>query len=138
HVNDVCFIRPVFHEKKIIAFVNVRAHQLDMGGVTPGGFSGTKRNVYENGMVLGPMLIFENDIPVRSTMSLIFDNTRFPTVLFPDFMSTFRQVQLGEKLVLESISKYGVDAYKGTIRYLCDSSEETEHTRQRVVSTEMG
>lgn len=125
HVNDVCFIRPVFHKKKIIAFVNVRAHQLDMGGVTPGGFSGTKKNVYENGMVLGPMLIFENDKPVRSTISLIFDNTRFPTLLFPDFMSTFRQVQLGEKLILESISRYGVDAYKGTIRYLCDSSEES-------------
>ena len=70
HVNDVCFIRPVFYNDKPIAFVNARAHQLDMGGVTPGGFSGTKANVYENGLVLGPMLMFEHDKPVRSTFSL--------------------------------------------------------------------
>jgi N-methylhydantoinase B len=51
HVNDVCFIRPVFFDGRLVAFANCRAHQLDMGGVTPGGFSGTKANVYENGLV---------------------------------------------------------------------------------------
>ncbi|MEQ8231239.1 MAG: hydantoinase B/oxoprolinase family protein, partial [Gammaproteobacteria bacterium] len=64
HVNDALFIRPVFHGGRPIAFVNARAHQLDMGGTVPGGFSGTKANVYENGLVLGPMLLFEHDKPV--------------------------------------------------------------------------
>lgn len=124
HVNDTCFIRPVFYDGKPIAFVNVRAHQLDMGGVTPGGFSGTKANVYENGLVLGPMLLFENDKPVRSTFSLVFDNTRFAALLQPDFMTMAEQLKLGEKLLLESIERYGVAAYRGTVRYCCDASAE--------------
>ncbi|MCZ6665738.1 MAG: hydantoinase B/oxoprolinase family protein [Gammaproteobacteria bacterium] len=124
HVNDVCFIRPVFFEDKLIAFVNVRAHQLDMGGVVPGGFSGTKANVYENGLVLGPMLLFEHDKPVRSTFSLVFDNTRLAALLQPDFMTMFQQLQLGERLILESIARYGLDAFRGTMRYCCDASAE--------------
>lgn len=124
HVNDACFIRPVFYAGKPIAFVNARAHQLDMGGVTPGGFSGTKANVYENGLVLGPMLLFENDKPVRSTFSLVFDNTRFAGLLQPDFMTMAEQLKLGEKLLLQSLERYGEEAFRGTIRYCCDASAE--------------
>ena len=125
HINDTCFIRPVFHNGKLITFVNARAHQLDMGGVTPGGFSGTKANVYENGLVLGPMLLFEHDKPVRSTFSLVFDNTRFAGLLQPDFMTMAEQLKLGERLLLESIERYGEAAFRGTIRYCCDVSAET-------------
>ena len=125
HVNDTCFIRPVFHNGKPIAFVNARAHQLDMGGITPGGFSATKANVYENGLVLGPMLLFRNDKPVRSTFSLVFDNTRFAQLLQPDFMTMFEQLKLGEKLILESIERYGEEAFRGTLRYCCDVSAES-------------
>lgn len=125
HVNDTCFIRPVFHAGRPVAFVNVRAHQLDMGGVTPGGFSATKANCYENGLVLGPMLLFKEDRPVRSTFSLVFDNTRFAGFLQPDFMTMAEQLKLGEKLVLESIARYGEEAFRGTVRYCCDVSAES-------------
>jgi N-methylhydantoinase B len=125
HVNDTCFIRPVFHDGKPIAFVNIRAHQLDMGGITPGGFSATKANVYENGLVLGPMLLFNEDRPVRSTFSLVFDNTRFAGFLQPDFMTMAEQLKLGERLVLESIARYGEAAFRGTVRYCCDAAAET-------------
>ena len=124
HVNDTCFIRPVFYNDKPIAFMNSRAHQLDMGGVTPGGFSGTKSNVYENGLVIGPMLLFENDKPVRSTFSLVFDNTRFAGFLQPDFITMAEQLKLGERLLLESVDRYGEQAYRGTVRYCCDASAE--------------
>ncbi len=127
HVNDVCFIRPIFHEEseEPIAFLNLCAHQLDMGGITPGGFSATKANVFETGLVLAPTLLFENDQPVRTTHSLIFDNTRFGGLLQADFMTNLRQLQLGERLVKEIIGRYGVEAFRGTVRYCCDASAET-------------
>ncbi|MBI5617043.1 MAG: hydantoinase B/oxoprolinase family protein [Gammaproteobacteria bacterium] len=124
HVNDALFIRPVFHAGRPIAFVNCRAHQLDMGGVTPGGFGASKANVYENGLVIGPMLMFEHDKPVRSTFSLVFDNTRFSGFLLPDFMTMNEQLQLGERLVAESVERYGERAFRGAVRYCCDASAE--------------
>lgn len=124
HVNDVCFIRPVMVDGRPVSFVSLRAHQLDIGGVVPGGFSATKRNVYENGLVIPPMLLWSKDEPVRSTFSLIFDNSRFGSLLLPDFMSIYQQLGLGERLVRENIDRYGLDAYLGTLRYACDISAE--------------
>src|ERR1700759_2746154 len=49
--NDRMDSRPLFHEDPALALVSLRAHMRDMGGVFPTGFSGTKRNIYENGLV---------------------------------------------------------------------------------------
>jgi len=136
HVNDVCFIRPVFVDGQIVSFVNLCAHQLDIGGVAPGGFSATKQNVYENGLVIPPMLLFSDDKPVRSTFSLIFDNSRFGGLLLPDFMSILQQLKLGERLVRENIARYGLDAYLGTLTYACDSS--AERMREAIAATPDG
>jgi len=128
HVNDVCFIRPIFHDGELVGFVNMQAHMLDMGGVVPAGFSGTKRNVYENGLVIGPQLLYSEDQPVKSTWSLIFDNARFGDVLLPDIKTIYENLRLGERLLSETIERYGVEAYYGAMQYSCDVAGESMRT----------
>ncbi len=128
HVNDICFIRPVFHDGEIAGFVNLQAHMLDMGGSVPGGFSGTKRNVYENGVVIAPQLLYSADEPVRSAWSLIFDNARFGDVLLPDIKTIYENLRLGERLMNETIERYGVEAFQGSMRYACDVAGEAMRT----------
>ncbi|SDG81988.1 hydantoinase B/oxoprolinase family protein [Microbacterium pygmaeum] len=124
HVNDVCFIRPIFVDGRPVSFVTLRAHQMDIGGVVPGGFSAIKKDVYENGLVIPPMLLWSRGVPVRSTFSLIFDNSRFGELLLPDFMSINQQLKLGESLIREDIARYGLGAYSGALKYACDVSAE--------------
>lgn len=128
HVNDLCFIRPLFLDQKVTGFVTLRAHQMDMGGIVPAGFSGTKRNVYETGLVIAPMRLYENDQPVRSSFNLIFDNARFAQLLLPDMKTTYQGLLLGERLVMESINRYGLAAFHGAISYSCDVSADAMHT----------
>jgi N-methylhydantoinase B len=124
HVNDVLFTRPVFYEDRLACFVNMKAHQLDMGGVVPGGFSLAKRNVYENGIVLSPRLLFEGGNPVHETWTLIFDNVRFGEILAPDMLTAVAELELGERLLLESMRSYGLEAVLGAMSYVCDASAE--------------
>jgi N-methylhydantoinase B len=128
HPNDVCFIRPVFRDERIISFVVLRAHQIDIGGTVPGGFSGSKRNTYENGLVISPRLMFDGGEPVRETFSLIFDNVRLGQMLLPDFKTMQGCCVLGEQLIQESIDRYGSAAYLGTLRYSCDATAESMRT----------
>ena len=99
HVNDLLFVRPVFHDGSVAGFVSMKAHQLDMGGVVPGGFTLTKRNIYEDGVVLSPRALFRRGEPVRETWSLIFDNVRFGPILFPDMQTLCAELELGERLL---------------------------------------
>ncbi len=128
HVNDICFIRPVFHHDELVSFVTLRAHQLDMGGSVPAGFSGTKQNVYENGLVIAPTLLYRDNTPVKSAFNLIFDNARFCALLLPDIKTIYQNLLLGERLIEESVERYGADAYLGAIRYSTDVSAEAMRT----------
>jgi N-methylhydantoinase B len=125
HVNDICFIRPVFHDGEIVTFVALRAHQLDMGGIVPAGFSATKKDVYETGLVIPPMLIYRDDEPIASSFHLIFDNARYCALLLPDMITIYQNLLLGERLMTESIERYGREAWLGAIQYSCDVSAES-------------
>ncbi|MCB1749354.1 MAG: hydantoinase B/oxoprolinase family protein, partial [Gammaproteobacteria bacterium] len=122
HVNDMCFVRPVFHADTIAGFVVIRAHQLDMGGTVPGGFALLKANVFENGLVMSPQRLFHRGEPVREVMRTIIDNTRFGDTLLPDFHTIQACCALGERLLLESIEHYGAAAWHGAMRYTVDAA----------------
>jgi len=124
HVNDNCFIRPVFFKNKIVAFVNLQAHMIDMGGDIPLGFSAEKTNIFENGLVIPPSLLYKKDKPYYPTWNLYFDNTRLGDVLLPDIKTIYENLRLGERLFIESIEKYGIDASLGSMKYTCDMSED--------------
>jgi N-methylhydantoinase B len=124
HVNDLLFCRPVYDGDRLAGFVNLKAHQLDMGGLVPGGFSLTKHNVYETGLVVSPRALYHGGEPVRETWSLIFDNVRFGEILFPDMQTICAGLTLGERLLTETIARYGFDAVQGAMGYVCDAAAE--------------
>jgi N-methylhydantoinase B len=125
HAQDCIFVRPLYWEGRIVAFVNMKIHLIDMGGTVPGGFSGTKRNKFEDGLILPPMLLYHKDKPVRPTWQLFFDNTRFGEILLTDIKAAYQNMLMGEKEVLRTIEKYGLDVFHGAMRYLLDASEES-------------
>jgi N-methylhydantoinase B len=126
HINDVCFTRPVFHDNdELVGFVSLQAHMLDMGGIVPAGFTAFKKDVYETGLVINPQLAYENDKPVRSAFSTIFDNARMGEMILPDIDSIFQNLLLGGRLLTETIDRYGLDAYYGATDYAIDIAAET-------------
>ncbi len=125
HVNDICFTRPVFHgDHGLVGFVSLQAHMLDMGGIVPAGFTAFKKDVYETGLVIGPRLAYENDKPVPSAFSMIFDNARMGDMILPDIDSIFQSLLLGERLLLETIDRYGLETYYGASDYAIDAAAE--------------
>jgi N-methylhydantoinase B len=114
----------VFFEGDIAGFVNLNAHQLDMGGTVPGGFSATKRNVYENGLVLSPRLLVREGVDVAETWNLIFDNIRMADILYPDMRTICGSLDLGAQLLRETIDRYGLAALHGTMSFVCDLGAE--------------
>jgi N-methylhydantoinase B len=128
HLNDTSFMRPLFHDGRLVGALHVTAHQLDLGSRVPGGFDLTAQSIWEDGLVLTPMLLYSEGRPVRSTFNLVAANTRAPQVILSDLQVINSTLDLGEQLLLESIERYGLDAYLGSIRYACDVAAE-EMTR---------
>jgi N-methylhydantoinase B len=125
HLNDMCFIRPIFWEGDLLGAVALRAHQTDLGGMRVGGFDPSKADVYEDGLVLPPMLLFDGGKAVIPLFALLMANTRFGTLMAPDVHSIQSALELGATLVDDAIRRYGVSAFLGATRYAADASAES-------------
>jgi N-methylhydantoinase B len=124
HLNDTSFIRPIFHEGRFAGAIHVTAHQFDIGARTPGGLDVTSRTIFEDGLLITPMLLYRAGEPEPSTFALIGSNTRYPDIVLPDLEVIRAALDLGEELLAESVAKYGYPAYVGAIRYALDSAAE--------------
>ena len=109
-----------------------------MGGVVPGGFSLTKRNVYETGLVLSPRALYKAGEPVRETWSLIFDNVALRGDPAPGHADDLAGLGLGERLLNETIERYGLEAVHGAMSYVCDARRSACRTPSRRSRTGSG
>lgn len=122
HLNDICAIRPIFHQGTLVGAATVRSHQVDIGGIVFMGAVPDKENVFQDGLRLPPILLYSEGKPVTSTFKLLYDNTRKPKIIVPDLKTTYYTLEWAESLLTQTIDKYGLEAYCGAMSYACDAS----------------
>jgi N-methylhydantoinase B len=124
HQGDITLTRPVFveGEKLPVFYLEVLAHMLDSGGPEPGFHCGATE-LYAEGLRLPPTLLYSQDVPVRSTLNLYVENTRYAPFIVGDLRACYGALLVGERRLKELIHKYGLDVVRGGIRYSCDTIE---------------
>lgn len=78
HLPDVTFVAPVFIEDRLIAFVANRAHHADVGGREPGSLAGDTTEIYQEGLRIPPIRLWESGVLKNDLLQLILANVRTP------------------------------------------------------------
>ena len=78
HLPDVTFVAPVFIEDRLIAFVANRAHHADVGGKEPGSLAGDTVEIYQEGLRIPPIRLWEEGVLKDDLLQLILANVRTP------------------------------------------------------------
>ena len=78
HLNNMAVYTPFFWEGKLLCFLAVRAHWIDVGGGSTGFGSSNTRDVYEEGLQVRSVKIYNQGQPNSEVLRLIEDNIRFP------------------------------------------------------------
>ena len=78
HLPDVTVVAPVFCGlESPDFFVANRAHHADIGGMSPGSLP-LSREIYQEGLILPPLLLVENGARNQAIWQIILRNTRTP------------------------------------------------------------
>ncbi len=121
HLNDVMLLKPVYYRDEIIAFVANKAHHVDIGGSVPGSISVDAKTLYEEGLVIPPVKIVEENKLRDDVVKLIQANIRTPEYFKGDIMAQIAALNIGEKRIVELVEKHGVEtiseAYEKIIEY---------------------
>ncbi len=71
HMNDVAMVLPVFHEDELIAWVASKAHWVDVGGMSPGSINPEATEVFQEGLQLPEVKLFERGEPIEPVFDII-------------------------------------------------------------------
>lgn len=81
HLPDVTMVAPVFcggeSQTQPDFFVANRAHHADIGGMSPGSLP-LSREIYQEGLIIPPLLLVENGARNEALWQIILRNTRTP------------------------------------------------------------
>ena len=123
HLNDVTIIYPMFVEGELFLFPAVRTHWSDVGGMTPGSYSGAARSIYQEGMRIPPMKLYEAGKLNQGILDLILANMRIPAERLGDLNSAIGACRIAEDRIRKMVTKYGIAILRQCIRENLDRAE---------------
>lgn len=131
HLPDVTMVRPVFEGSELIAFVGNRAHYPDVGGMAPGSFAGDSTEIFQEGIIIPPLILYKKDELDEKLFNLILNNVRSPRRWKGDSAAQVASLRLGEKRIHEYVSKWGRNTVVKAIQSLIQQSYDLMKSRIR-------
>ena len=124
HLNNVVLYTPAFHEGRLVAFAVVRAHWVDVGGLSTGfgGGSGAY-DAWSEGLQFDQVKIYEKGVPDKKIIDFIRTNIRMPENAMGDMRSQLAACRLGERRFEELLDRYGRDVVQRAIATLYAEAE---------------
>jgi N-methylhydantoinase B len=127
HTPDVNVIRPVFgstgRSARLVGWVGTVAHQVDFGGANPGTEGADHRDLFAEGLVLPPVRLENAAGPAIDLYELIAANVRDPVATLADLRGQVAACRVGERRLLELVSRYGRPTIEAAFRDAIDHAE---------------
>ncbi len=123
HLPDVQTFLPVFSDGELVAICGTLGHHLDVGGMRPGSYAGDAVEIYQEGLRISPIKIFEGGALNERLFALIEANIRQPAMTIGDLRSQVAALEIGAKGVLELVERYGVKSLHDCMEDAIEISE---------------
>lgn len=123
HLNDIHLVKPVFAGGAIVGWVTSKAHHIDVGGMVPGSMSFDCSEIFQEGLRLPPVKLYEEGRPNATIFKLLELNVRYPEVVFADLNAQLTALEIGEAALSELAADYGVEELKRYFVGLLDHGE---------------
>lgn len=123
HLNDVVIALPVFVHDELVAWTASIAHWNDVGGRTPGSMSVDVTEIFQEGLRLPAIRLFESGQPLASVFDIISVNSRMPDFVTGDLWAQVAASRKAETRIQELVASHDISAYKNAIDALFDEGE---------------
>jgi N-methylhydantoinase B len=119
-INDITITTPVFRSGRLVALFANTCHSADIGGRI---LSAEAREVFEEGLRIPIMKLFERGEPNRILMQIVRANVRQPDEVIGDFYAQTACNDAGGRALLEMMDEFGLDSIDAVAEEIIRRSE---------------
>ncbi|MET4560118.1 N-methylhydantoinase B [Lysinibacillus parviboronicapiens] len=124
HLSDVGLVLPIFYKGEVIAYSANKAHWTEVGGMDPGSFTSNSNEIYQEGLQLPGVKLYQKGELSAAVYEIIATNVRLPELSIGDMLAQVAALKTGEKRIRELCQKFGADAVKLSTQKLLDKGEK--------------
>jgi len=121
HLNDVCVMSPIFYKARPVAFTACVFHHSDIGGRV----ASDNRQVYEEGLFIPPLKLYDGGILNEGILDLIRWNVRTPEEVTGDIRSQVAANHVCAQKVIEMLADEGLDTLDDLADEIIDLTEKS-------------
>ncbi|MHA2501735.1 MAG: hydantoinase B/oxoprolinase family protein [Candidatus Kariarchaeaceae archaeon] len=101
HLPDITLLAPVFLDDKLSFVVANRAHHADVGGIAPGSLPAKSTEIFQEGLIIPPVRLYQSGEENSDLMRFIMENVRTPYERRGDLRAQYSSLRLGVKRLHE-------------------------------------
>jgi len=128
HLPDVFIIKPIFVGPRLFGWTLAVGHQTDMGGRVPGSNASDSTEIFQEGLRIPPLKLYDAGTPDRTLVRLLEKNVRVPGRVLGDWGAQLAACRIGEQGLLALVERYGADGLRGYFDDLLDYTERMVRT----------
>ncbi|MCZ2807077.1 hydantoinase B/oxoprolinase family protein [Modestobacter sp. VKM Ac-2983] len=136
HLPDLCVTVPVFADvdgaPTVVAFIQAFGHHDDIGGAVPGSMPSAATSVFEEGLMVPPIKLWDRGVRNDAALTIMTRNSRMPDSLAADLDAECSACLAGARRLGELFDRYGVAAVEACFESILSSS--TEVYRREILS----
>lgn len=130
HLPDLFMFKPIFLHDRLEGFAVAICHHTDVGGRVPGSNASDSTEIYQEGLRIPAVKLYERGRPNEMLFRLIEKNVRVPDIVRGDIDAQFAACRVGEREFSKLLQRYGRDAAH---RYLAELIAYAERlTREEI------
>ena len=123
HLMDVKMVCPFFYRGELVAYLANSGHWPDIGGRVPGGFSTRATEIYQEGLQLPPIRLFNQGVLNREVLAIILQNVRVSKERQGDIIAHVTSLKSGNKRLTSLLDRYGKNKVFAAIDEMQEKSE---------------
>lgn len=120
HLFDFTVVTPVFHQDRGIGIFASTVHVVDIGGQ---GFSPDCGQVFEEGLCIPIMRLFDRGEPNQSLFDIVRANVREPAQVVGDLYSLAASNDVGVRRLLELMADFALDGLSDIGEHIIETSK---------------
>ena len=123
HLPDITIIRPVFHEGRLLFYGVNRAHHSDVGGGTHGGYNPGANEIYQEGLRIPPLRLYDRGVPREDLLQMMAANVRMSENFLGDLNAQIGSVMLAARRIKDLLAEYGPDRLMAVVSEILSATE---------------
>lgn len=124
HLPDIVLVAPIFWRDNLVGFSAIVCHHTDIGGRFPGGMGIACAEMYEEGLRLPGVKLYQAGKPNHHLLDTIAANVRAPEDVLGDLEAQAAACRQGERRLQEILDRYGLERFEACNAYLRRYSEQ--------------